>query len=817
MNSTDLVSAVRLPNNLMSDNAGTEVGSDLIILQKNSSKTSLTAGEQAFIKSRTLSNGININNYFQDFSRVVHTKSSVDTDLYGKPGLVFIHEGGVQGMAADPGQTHYKKAKNLSLEDVPCPRIKKNLYLCALKNIKNQMKKKHLIYLMVMTTTILSACRTKTDEHPKALDIANLDTAFTPGSDFYEYACRGWMTAHPLAPEYARYGAFDKLREENQSQVKDLIEELSSGKAPAGSIAQKTGTLYRMAMDSARLNAGGAAPIREFLLEIEALKDKKDLSTLISKMFRDGHLPFFSAYVYTDDKNSSENIFHLLQGGYRMGDRDYYLLKDTATLQIQQKYLALTERLFVLSGNEAAKAKAAATVVMRIETELAKAAYPKEKLRDPEANYHRWTRDELQKQIPAIDWTAFFAGIGLDRLKDLNVSQPEPLVAMGNIIDRYPLDDLKCYLSWNVINSAADYLSDAFVDASFEFYGKALSGREELRPRWKRSVDVVNSCMGEAVGALYVEKYFPPAAREKMLELVGHLKIALGERIGALPWMTDETKAKAQEKLAAFHVKIGYPDKWRDYSGLSVAEEDSYYGNIVRAARFEFDYMMSKFGKPVDRDEWLMTPQTVNAYYNPTSNEICFPAAILQPPFFNLSADDAVNYGAIGVVIGHEMTHGFDDQGRQFDKDGNLNAWWTPADEEKFNRRTRVLVDFFNNITVLNDVHANGEFTLGENIADQGGLQVSWQAFQQVLPPDRKEEKIDGFTPAQRFFLSYAAIWASNIRDEEILRLTKEDTHSLSRWRVNGALPHIDAWYEAFHVLPGDGMFVPKENRVFIW
>ncbi|MDR2628056.1 MAG: M13 family metallopeptidase [Dysgonamonadaceae bacterium] len=673
-----------------------------------------------------------------------------------------------------------------------------------------------LISVIVMMMMTLSACRQKTNEAPKALDIANLDTTFTPGSDFYGYACGGWMSAHPLMPEHARYGAFDKLREENQSQVKALIEELSSGKAPEGSIAKKIGTLYRMAMDSVKLNADGATPIQDFLQEIEALKDKKDLSPQIAKMFRDGHLPFFSAYVYTDDKNSSENIFHLLQGGYQMGDRDYYLLPDTATQQIRQKYLALIERLFLLSGYETAQAQTAARLVMQIETELAQAAYPKEKLRDPEANYHKWTLAKLQKQVSAIDWPRFFSGIGLDKLEDLNVSQPEPLMAMGEVIDNYSLDDLKYYLSWNVINSAAAYLNDAFVDASFEFYGKTLSGKQEPRPRWKRSVDAVNACLGEAVGALYVEKYFPPAAKEKMLQLVGHLKLALGERINALPWMTDETKAKAQEKLSAFRVKIGYPDKWRDYSDLSVTE-DSYYGNIVRAGRFEFDYMMSKFGKPVDKEEWLMTPQTVNAYYNPTSNEICFPAAILQPPFFNLAADDAVNYGAIGVVIGHEMTHGFDDQGRQFDKDGNLNTWWVPADAEKFNQRTKVLVDFFNNIIVLNDVHANGDFTLGENIADQGGLQVSWQAFQQVLPPDKKEETIDGFTPAQRFFLSYAAIWASNIRDEEILRLTKEDPHSLSRWRVNGALPHIDAWYEAFHIQPTDKMFVAKENRVFIW
>jgi putative endopeptidase len=678
------------------------------------------------------------------------------------------------------------------------------------------MKKNYFTYLIAMTMTI-SACQKQAHEPTKALDIANLDTTVAPGADFYNYACGGWMTAHPLTPEYARYGAFDQLAADNQAQLKSLIEESSAGKTTGNPIARKIGTLYRMAMDSVQLNRDGAAPIQPSLQAIDALNEKKDLTSQIAGMFADGNLPFFSAYVYTDDKNSSENIFHLLQGGYQMGDRDYYLLEDSTSLQIRQKYLALIERLFVLAGYDAHKAQSAAAAAMQIETELAAAARPKEKLRDPEANYNRWTLAELQQQIPAIDWTHFFACIGIDSLKTLNVAQPDALIKMGKVIETRPLQDIKDYLSWNVVNNAAGYLSDEFVDAAFDFYGRTLSGKQEPRPRWKRAVDIVNSCLGEAVGEMYVEKYFPPSAKEKMIDLVNHLKTALSQRINSLAWMTDKTKAKAQEKLASFHVKIGYPDRWRDYSSLSIVDEDSYYANIVRATRFEFAHMVSKFGKPVDKDEWLMTPQTVNAYYNPTSNEICFPAAILQPPFFNPAADDAVNYGAIGVVIGHEMTHGFDDQGRQFDKDGNLNAWWTAEDEANFNRRTRVLVDFFNSIVVINDLHANGEYTLGENIADQGGLQIAWQAFQQALPEEKKHETIDGFTPAQRFFLSYATIWANNIRDEEIVRRTKEDLHSLARWRVNGALPHIDAWYEAFGIRPDDKMYLPKEKRVFIW
>ncbi len=676
------------------------------------------------------------------------------------------------------------------------------------------MKKNVLLFLAV-TFMVWTGCSDKS-KNSSGLDVKNLDTNVAPGADFYEYACGGWMKAHPLKPEHARYGSFDELRENSQEQVKTLIEEISSKTSEKGSIPQKIGTLYRLAMDSAKLNAGKAAPLQAYLDEVRSLKDKKEIPAQAAKMFRDGALPFFSAYVYADDKNSSMNIFHLMQGGYNMGDRDYYLLQDEATSAIRNKYEQLIETLFSLSGYDEAQAKQAAGIVLKMETDLAQAAYPREKLRDPEANYHKMTLAELQKKSPSFDWKAFFTAIGLDTLNTLNVGQPEPISAVSFLIDKYSLDEIKLYLEWNVINRASGFLSDDFVNASFDFYGKTLSGKQELKPRWKRSVDMVNGVMGEALGEMYVARYFPPEAKERMLELVNNLKISLGERISQLPWMTDVTKSKAQEKLAAFRVKIGYPDKWRDYSGL-VVEEDSYLANIVRSSQFDFDYMMSKFGKPLDKDEWLMTPQTVNAYYNPTTNEICFPAAILQPPFFNMEADDAVNYGAIGVVIGHEMTHGFDDQGRQFDKDGNLNPWWTEADDKNFKERAQVLVDYFDNIIVLDTVHANGTYTLGENIADQGGLQVSWQAFQKVLPAEKKEMKTDGFTPAQRFYLSYANIWATNIRNEEILRLTKEDTHSLARWRVNAALPQIDAWYEAFDIKEGDAMYLPKEKRVFIW
>lgn len=674
---------------------------------------------------------------------------------------------------------------------------------------------KKIVLFLALSSMIGIGCSNKGKVQEPALDLSNLNTKVAPGQDFYDYACGGWMASHPLKPEDARFGAFDLLRENNQEQVKVLIEELSSQTPEQGSIAYKVGTLYRMAMDSVKLNADKAEPVAPYLQEVRSLSDKKELSKLVAKMYRDGNLPFFSAFVYSDDKNSSMNIFHLFQGGYAMGDRDYYLQDDDKTKEIREKYVNMIQSLFPLFGSTQEVSKAGVTI-LNIETELAKAAYSREKLRDPEANYHKISLTELQKLSPALNWKEFFATIGLEQLTELNVSQPEPIAAVSKVIATYPLEDIKLYLEWQIINNSTSFLSDDIMDISFDFYGKTLSGKQEPRPRWKRSVDNVNNLMGEPLGELYVAKHFPPIAKEKMLDLVNHLKVALGERINGLAWMTKETKEKAIEKLAAFRVKIGYPDTWRDYSGL-VVEEDSYWENIVRASQFEFDYMVGKFGKEVDKNEWLMSPQTVNAYYNPTSNEICFPAAILQPPFFNLEADDAVNYGAIGVVIGHEMTHGFDDQGRMFDKEGNLNPWWTKEDEENFKSRTQVLVDHFNNIVVLDTVHANGEFTLGENIADQGGLQVSWQAFNAKLTEDKSNEKTDGFSPAQRFFLSYATIWASNIRDEEVLRLTKSDPHSLSRWRVNGALPQIDSWYEAFSIQETDPMYIPKEKRVFIW
>ncbi|MDR0412955.1 MAG: M13 family metallopeptidase [Dysgonamonadaceae bacterium] len=676
--------------------------------------------------------------------------------------------------------------------------------------------KKQIIFLAIIVVT-LSACKENKKETVKGISLENLDPSAVPGNDFYQFACGGWLASNPLKPEYARFGTFDALREKSREQVKNLINELSLQTHQPGSVAQKIGDLYALAMDSVRLNAEGATPLLPYLNKLQAVSDKSELTAVLAGMFRDGMSPFFHPFVSADDRNSAINIFHLYQGGYSLPDRDYYLEKTEKATEIRTKYIELVEQLFVLSGyapEEAAKASAA---TMAIETQLAKAAFPREKLRDPVMNYHKITVEELARKVSCIDWPLFFQTIGIKGIQELNLSQAEPLSEVNKVLASASLTDIKYYLSWNAILASSSFLSDAYSDATFEFFGKTLSGKEQQQERWKRAVNVIDGGLGEAVGQFYVEKYFPPAAKEKMLNLVQNLQVSLSERITNLPWMSEETKEKAQEKLGVFHVKIGYPDKWRDYSKLDINVEESYVENIVRSNNFDFDYMIGKFNQPVDRDEWFMNPQTVNAYYNPTTNEICFPAAILQPPFFNIDADDAVNYGAIGVVIGHEMTHAFDDQGRQYDKDGNLKDWWTAEDANRFKERAQVLVDCFDRIVVLDTVHANGRYTLGENIADQGGLQVSWQAYQNTLKGKETPAPIDGYTDAQRFFLGYATVWASNIRDAEILRLTKVDPHSLAKWRVNGALPQVDAWYDAFDITPDQALYVPKENRVAIW
>ena len=679
------------------------------------------------------------------------------------------------------------------------------------------MNKKNYVAVATLAFAMLTSCAgQKEAKSTSGIDLANMDTTVAAGTDFFRYACGGWNDAHPLTAEYSRYGTFDLLFDNSQKQLRELIEGLAAQKNnPAGSAAQKIGDLYNMAMDSVTLNKQGAEPVKAMLGKIAALKDKSEIIPMMTEMAHAGIGTYFHSYVYADPKNSSLNIFQMGQGGINLGEKEYYLDNDSITQNIREQYKVYIGKLFQLAGFTEAEAQQKVADVMEIETAIAKASRSATELRDPEANYHKMSFDELKKTISGIDWDAYVKGLGIQAPAELNVEQVEPIQEVARLMNTLPISKHVSYLEYNLLDAAASCLSDDFVAARFDFYGKVLSGRQVNQPRWKRAVNSVNGMLGELVGEMYVEKYFPAAAKERMVKLVKNLQTALGERINAQEWMSDSTKVKAQEKLAAFHVKVGYPDKWKDYSKLDI-KKDSYWANVCRASEWSFNDMYSRLGKPVDKDEWLMTPQTVNAYYNPSTNEICFPAAILQPPFFNMEADDAANYGAIGVVIGHEMTHGFDDQGRQFDKDGNLTDWWAPGDADRFKERAQVMVDFFNNIEVLPGLHANGELTLGENLADHGGLNVAYLAFQNATK-DAPLGVVDGFTPEQRFFLAYATLWAGNIRDEQIRVYTKSDPHSLGRWRVNGALPHIQAWYDAFHITPSDPLYVAPEKRVNVW
>lgn len=679
------------------------------------------------------------------------------------------------------------------------------------------MNKKNYVAVATLAFAMLTSCAgQKEAKSTSGIDLANMDTTVSAGTDFFRYACGGWNDAHPLTAEYSRYGTFDELFENSQKQLRELIEGLAAQKNnQAGSAAQKIGDLYNMAMDSVTLNKQGAEPVKAMLDKIAGMKDKSEIVPMMTEMAHIGIGTYFHSYVYADPKNSSLNIFQMGQGGINLGEKEYYLDTDSITQNIREQYKLYIGKLFQLAGFSEADAQQKVADVMEIETAIAKVSRSATELRDPEANYHKMSFDELKKTISGIDWDAYMKGLGIQAPAELNVEQVEPIQEVARLMNTLPLSKHVSYLEYNLLDAAASCLSDDFVAARFDFYGKVLSGRQVNQPRWKRAVNSVNGMLGELVGEMYVEKYFPAAAKERMVKLVKNLQTALGERIDAQEWMSDSTKIRAHEKLAAFHVKVGYPDKWKDYSKLEI-KNDSYWANVCRASEWGFNDMYSRIGKPVDKDEWLMTPQTVNAYYNPSTNEICFPAAILQPPFFNMEADDAANYGAIGVVIGHEMTHGFDDQGRQFDKDGNLTDWWAPGDADRFKERAQVMVDFFNKIEVLPGLQANGELTLGENLADHGGLNVAYLAFQNATK-DAPLGVVDGFTPEQRFFLAYATLWAGNIRDEQIRVYTKSDPHSLGKWRVNGALPHIQAWYDAFHITPSDPLYVAPENRVNVW
>ena len=676
------------------------------------------------------------------------------------------------------------------------------------------MKVKSLLFALSLTAAMSASAQTT-----KGIDLANMNQSVKPGNDFYEYAIGGWRKAHPLDAEHARNGSFIDLEELNQKRILGLINEYSSTPQPKGSLGQKIGSLYNLAMDSVRRNREGAAPLQPILKKISAINDRREYQLVTAQLDARGvSCMMFGVGVGADMKDAGNNIVGLGQGGLGLGERDYYLSDEAQVKAVREAYAKYLKQILLLAGNSEADAQRKADATMRIETRIAKASKSRVELRDVQANYHKMSYNELVRDFPGIDWGNFFLAQGFPAFSHIDVGQIEPIHEVEKILADEPLDDLKAYAEAQAISSVTGYLDDNFRAADFEL-SKVMSGVQQDRPRWKRATSLVSSVLGEAIGKLYVEKYFPESSKKQMLELVKNLQTALSQRINEATWMSPATKVQAQDKLANFIVKIGYPDKWKDYSGLNVDDSLSLLENMGNISEFiSRDYIARKVNKPVDKTEWQMTPQTVNAYYNPTTNEICFPAAILQPPFFDPNVDEAVNYGGIGGVIGHEMSHGFDDQGAQFDKYGNQHDWWTAADKKNFDSRTKVLADYFSTIEVLPGKHINGKLTLGENIGDNGGLNISFRALQNVLKANPDAGKtIDGFTPEQRFFLSWATVWAGNARPEFIDRQIKTDPHSPAEARVNAALPMIDAWYKAFGVKKGDKLFVPAKQRAHIW
>ena len=662
---------------------------------------------------------------------------------------------------------------------------------------------------------MVSALAVACNEAPKtvhAIDPANLDTSVSPAENFYQYATGGWQKNNPLKPEFSRFGSFDVLRENNQKRLNDLFAGLADENVMPGSVEQKISDLYRMGLDSVRLNNEGAAPVQPLIEKIQAVKDRRGLVETIADMHSSSDYPFFGAYVSSDLMDSNSQILYLSQSGLGMGDRDYYL--DTTNVRLKEGYRNFLASIFGLAGIK--DAEKAADDALAVEDIIAEASWSSVELRDIQRQYNPVSSEDLVRQYPDLDFSVYFRTLGLNSQDKLVVMQPSYFSALDSVFATADVGQLKNYLLGQLVQGACGALGDDFYDAYFEFFQRQMAGVQEQKPRWKRAMEIPDNLLSEAVGKMYVAKYFSESEKGKVMKMVENIRQALGEHVDSLGWMSDSTKLKAHEKLNAFVVKIGYPDKWKDYSSLIINPSLSYYENIRNAARWYVADNLSRLGKPVDRSEWHMSPQTVNAYYNPTTNEICFPAAILQPPFYNPEADDAVNYGGIGVVISHEMTHGFDDQGRNFDKDGNMVNWWTDADAAAFKARTAVLVEQFDEVEILPGLHANGALCLGENIADQGGLRIAYTAMQNSFAGVHPEP-VDGFTAEQRFYLSYATLWAQNITDEEKARLTRLDVHSLGENRVNVTLRNLQTFFDAFGIEEGDAMYRPESERVVIW
>ncbi len=671
----------------------------------------------------------------------------------------------------------------------------------------------------MMTIASVSVSALAQEPLHSGLDVTDFDTAIRPGDDFYGYACGGWMTKNPLPAAYSRYGSFDKLQEDNNKRINAILSELQNNTYEEGTIEQKLSDLYKLAMDIDRRNQDGVTPVMPLIKRLEAAKTNQQLLAIQLEQAPYGEEEFFNAGFGADDKNATQNILNVYQGGLSLGQKEYYLDNDKATTDIREAYKKHIVKMFQLFGFSKSAATAKMKNIMKVETALAKVSKSRTELRDPEANYNKMTLTAFKERYPNLPLEKMLNARGVESkfFQEMVVGQPAFLDGANQLVGSMKPSEYRDVMEWGIITESANYLCDATIAESFDFEGRVLSGRKENHPLWKRSTSQVERVMGEALGKIYAEKYFPASSKQRMTTLVKNLQIALGERIAAQDWMNDSTKVNALLKLNTFYVKIGYPDKWTDISDLKIDPKKSYYENMMECSRFWTKWAIDhRVGKPVDRDDWHMTPQTVNAYYNPTTNEICFPAGILQYPFFDPSADDAFNYGAIGVVIGHEMTHGFDDQGRRFDKDGNMKDWWMESDGKNFTERTDRYADFFSAISVLPDLKANGRLTLGENLADHGGLQVAFTAYKNATK-NQPLGVIDGLTADQRFFHAYAGVWAGNITEAEIRKRTKSDPHSLGRWRVNGALPHVDAWYEAFGVKEGDKMFIPKSERLQLW
>ena len=677
------------------------------------------------------------------------------------------------------------------------------------------MRMKQIIPMVMIASTPLAG----TAQSQSGIKTENLDTNVKPVNDFYQYSTGGWQKLNPLPAAYSRYGSFDVLQEDNNKRINNLLSDLLKKNFKEGTTERKLSDLYKLAMDSVRRNEDGVKPVLPLLNEIEIAQSVDELRKIQLKYIVFGYGIPMSYGFGADEKNAGMNILSISQGGLTLGQKEYYLDNDKATKDIRNAFKEHISRMFQLFGFSKEKADMKRDAIIRFETSVALVSKSQTELRDVEANYNKMTLAQFKDNYPNINLEEMAVAEGIDTayIQEMVVGQPAFLSAIDKLTSVLTADDMKAIMQWDAIMSSANYLDDTVRSANFDFFGKVMRGRKEDFPLWKRATSQVENQMGEALGKMYCAKYFPESSKKRMELLVKNLQKSLGERIMEQDWMSEETKKAALDKLSTFYVKIGYPNTWKDLTSLNIDTEKSYYDNIQECRIFWDKYYIEKnAGKPVDKDEWFMNPQTVNAYYNPTTNEICFPAGILQYPFFDPKADDAFNYGAIGVVIGHEMTHGFDDQGRHYDKNGNMCDWWTEEDAKNFEARSGMYADFFSSIEVLPGLNANGKFTLGENLADHGGLEVAYNAYKNATSKKSLKSK-DGLTADQRFFLAYAGVWAANITDEEIRDRTKSDPHSLGRWRVNGALPHIDAWYSAFNVQPTDEMYIPKEKRLKLW